>query len=158
MKTINKQIQRKIQYLIAMACIATMMTSCGAFGTEFLSVLGQSMGGYGQTFGSALTGGAQNYRQQSTQKTYGTRTASYGNIATASKPQSVTQSDDSKSTEPAFDTSRIDRQISEFEEELKKEEMREAKEHNTMRSIRIQELKANIKDLKKYREQKLRGR
>lgn len=160
MKTINKQIKRQIQYLIAMAFLATMMTSCGTFGTEFLSVLSQNMGGYGQkqTYGNSLFGWSQSYSQPSTRRTQGVSTASYGNIASASKSQSVGQNDDSKSEKTNVDTSRIDRQIQDLEESLRDTEMREAKEHSLTRSHAIQELKRNINDLKKYRQKMLSGR
>lgn len=79
--------------------------------------------------------------------------------ATASDNSSDSDSDSEKDDEQKpVDTSRIDRKIKDLEEKLQNARIREAKEHNTMTVMAIQSLEDNIKDLKKYREELLRGK
>ena len=79
--------------------------------------------------------------------------------ATASDNSSDSDSDSEKDDEQKpVDTSRIDRKIKDLEEKLQNARIREAKEHDTMTVMSIQSLEDNIKDLKKYREELLRGK
>lgn len=103
---------------------------------------------------------AADSKSSSASHSSGNKTAkSSGTTAT---PKGDDDSDNDSNTETEkeeykpFDTSRIDAKIRDLEDSLRKAEIREAKEHNTLTVIEIQNLRDNIKDLQKFKQEKLR--